>query len=130
MVECSWGCGKKGLKFKDKESHEKHHIRQQAIEDEKKRLFEESLVRVEPVPCPRCGMGVLPRKMDWHLDKECGERVRVVNVRLGAAVKARAYAGIDTAMRGRLPPVTLPYHPEIPPEFEKPLAPLAKTTKW
>merc|ERR1712159_888358 len=120
-VECSYGCGIKGLKFREKAAHEQKHAKVQAAEDAKRQLFEQSLVRVEPIPCPRCKGPVLPRKLDWHLDKECPERVKVVNVRLGAAVKARAYEGTDTAMRGRLPPVTLPYHPALPPSSKMPL---------
>ena len=53
------------------------HSKENAAEDAKKALFEQSLIRVEKEPCPKCKKGVLPRELQWHLKKDCSHRLKV-----------------------------------------------------
>jgi len=120
IVECP-KCDISTLKAREVRRHENMHSKENAAEDAKKALFEQSLIRVEKEPCPKCKKGVLPRELQWHLKKDCSHRLKVISNKVGAASQARAQDCMDISMRGRLPPVELPYHPVVSAKFNDPL---------
>ena len=79
IVECSFGCGIQDLKFKDLKKHELTHTKEATLDERKKEIFQKSLEHVPPEPCPKCGMLVDggARNLQWHLKRDCPERIKV-----------------------------------------------------